>query len=110
MRTTLTARLAALAAILLLAVAVIGTAWFWSRGGVTVHDRTGEVERASIVDWHGEHWLERSGSGAFSGAPDGDGVVRIYCAGGRHLDHGYVTGGMDTEVTVTSCDPPTVVG
>ena len=76
-------------------------------GYAVVHDETGQVVEAAIVNQAGETRLRDLPGGLFYAMPDREGVIEVRCRDGSRGRAGYVTAGMHSSVTVTSAHPCT---
>jgi len=70
-------------------------------GFVLVQDRTGQVEEASIVGFHGGRALVALPGGRYFGIPPYDGAVEVQCADGSTVTGGHAARGHSTFLYVT---------
>lgn len=87
--------------IFLVVMMVAGAAFTSYAGYVVVVDRTGTVNQASVVGFHGGRSLMALPGGRWFGIPPYDGAVEVQCADGSSQTGGIVARGQSTYLTVT---------
>jgi len=88
-----------------LGLAVLGLAYVWFAGTVVVHDETGEVVSAVVLDSRREQAMLRLPGGYFFVIPRVEGTVEIRCRNGVRAQNGYVTVNTHLSLTATGDVP-----
>lgn len=94
------------AAVGLTVLVILGRAYVWFAGSVTVHDETGSVTAAVITNGELEYPLNRLPGGTFFRVmPRFDGLIEVRCRNGSTHRDTYVTHHSETTVRVVDDAP-----